>query len=389
MRALRSIALLVIASNLVAGRAGAETPAASRLEGRLPDNAPVVSIDQTGGTVLDALSEISKQAGWSLVVTAPERVTSRALTIQVRKRPANEALDLILEAGSLRATFADGVLKVRPDVAAESGGSERERKFWRSRHRDKNERIAVGRSLRIEADEVVGKAVAVGGSLTVLGHVRGDTVAVGGSVSLRPGSRVDGDAVAIGGTVTVEEGARLEGDNVSLGARPLTWIVGGLAPLGASARLFGFKWTRALLLFVIALLIALAFPDRVARVRTFLTSRPGVSSLGGLAVLLGFIPLCILMAVTIIGIPLIPVAVMVLVALFLFGVTVSAMWLGEKIPLIQENKTPLKAVALGGPVLVLLGLIPWIGTPVVVLAAVVSAGATILSRFGQRVAAPA
>ena len=114
-----------------------------------------------------------------------------------------------------------------------------------------------------------------------------------------------------------------------------------------------------------------------------------MSSLGGIAVLLGFIPLCILMAVTIIGIPLIPVAVMVLVALFLFGVTVSAMWLGEKIPLIQENKTPLKAVALGGPVLVLLGLIPWIGTPVVVLAAVVSAGATILSRFGQRVAAPA
>ena len=387
MRTPRLIVVLVTAVLLMAGHVGAETLTSPRLEGRLPDNVPLVSIDQTRGTVLDALAAISKQAGWTLVVTAPETASARALAMQIRKQPATEALNLVLEAGSLRATFASNVLKVRPDTV--TADPVRERKARRGRHWEKGDRVVIGQSLRIEAGEVVTKAVAVGGSVTVLGHVLRDAVAVGGSVNLQPGSQVDGDAVAIGGAVTVDEGARLEGDNVSLGARPLTWIVGGLAPLGASARLFGFKWTRALLLFVIALLIALAFPDRVARVRTFLTSRPGVSSLGGIAVLLGFIPLCILMAVTIIGIPLIPVAVMVLVALFLFGVTVSAMWLGEKIPLIQENKTPLKAVALGGPVLVLLGLIPWIGTPVVVLAAVVSAGATILSRFGQRVAAPA
>jgi hypothetical protein len=387
MRAPRLIVVLVTAVLSMAGHAGAETLTSPRLEGRLPDNPPLVSIDQTRGTVLDALAAISKQAGWTLVVTAPETASARALAMQISKQPATEALNLVLEAGSLRATFAGNVLKVRPDTV--TAAPVRERKARRGRHWEKGDRVVIGQSLRIEAGEVVTKAVAVGGSVTVLGHVLRDAVAVGGSVNLQPGSQVDGDAVAIGGAVTVEEGARLEGDNVSLGAPPLTWIVGGLAPLGASARLFGFKWTRALLLFVIALLIALAFPDRVARVRTFLTSRPGVSSLGGLAVLLGFIPLCIMMAVTIIGIPLIPVAVMVLVALFLFGVTVSAMWLGEKIPLLQENKTPLKAVALGGPMLVLVGLLPWIGTPIVFLAAVVSAGATILSRFGQRVAMPA
>ncbi|PYN11864.1 MAG: hypothetical protein DME05_23165, partial [Candidatus Rokuibacteriota bacterium] len=88
---------------------------------------------------------------------------------------------------------------------------------------------------------------------------------------------------------------------------------------------------------------------------------------------------------TIIGIPLIPVAVISLVALLLFGFTVSAGWLGEKLPFLRENKTPLRTVALGGVVLVLVGLIPWIGTVVVVLAAVVAAGATLLSRFGRRV----
>lgn len=116
-------------------------------------------------------------------------------------------------------------------------------------------------------------------------------------------------------------------------------------------------------------------------------SRPGLSSLGGIALLLGFVPLCFLLAVTIIGIPLIPVAVMLLIALLLFGFTVSAGWLGEKMPLLRENKTPLKAVALGGVVLVIVGLIPWIGTLALVLAALVSAGATLLSRFGRRVEA--
>jgi hypothetical protein len=318
------IAFLVIAVILGAGHVGAESV---RLEGRLPDKVPLVSIDQTRGTVLDALDAISKQAGWSLVVTAPESARSRALAIQIRRRPADEALNLVLEAGALRATFADGVLKVRPDTAAASGDPVRERKSGRSRDEDKGERVVVGGSARVEANEVVTKVVAVGGSVTVLGHVLGEAVAVGGSVKLHPESRVDGDAVAIGGTVTVQEGAHLGGSNVSVGGEPVAWIVGLLSPLWASALLVSFAWTRALLLFVIVLLVVLAFPTRVASVRTFLASRPGISSLAGLALLLGFVPLCVLLAVTIIGIPLIPVAVMLLIALFLFGITVCALWL--------------------------------------------------------------
>ena len=106
MRTAKPVILLVLAVVLVAGHVGAQTPATPWLEGRLPDKVPIVSIDQTRGTVLDALEAISKQAGWSLVVTAPESARSRALSIQIRRRPADEALKLVLEAGALRATFA-------------------------------------------------------------------------------------------------------------------------------------------------------------------------------------------------------------------------------------------------------------------------------------------
>ena len=145
---------------------------------------------------------------------------------------------------------------------------------------------------------------------------------------------------------------------------------------------FASRLTRAVLLLVIAVLIAVAFPGALTRIGAYLVDRPGLSALGGVAILLGFVPLCLLLAVTIIGIPLIPVAVLLLVGLFLFGFTVSAAWLGERLPFLQGT-TPVKAVALGGALFVLVGLIPWIGTAALILAAAFSAGATLLSRFGR------
>ena len=377
---------LVVTLGLLPGLAWAATPDSRRLEGRLPDSAPVVSIEQPRGTVLDALSALAKQAGWTLVVTAPESVTARALTLQVSKKPAGEVLELVLEAGALRASFTDGVLRVRPDAAAES------RESWRERRRDRRgrgaQRVVFGHSLNVGADETVDKAVAIGGSVTIAGHVLRDTVAVGGSVTLLPGARVEGDAVAVGGSVSVDPAATLEGDSVGLGGTiPTTigsatrWVVGG----GRGMRSMLSRTARAALLYVIALLVAAAFPGALSRVKTYLVDRPGLSALGGLAIVFGFVPLCVLLAVTIIGIPLIPVAVLLLIALLFFGFTVSAGWLGERMPFLRD-KTPVKAVALGGVVLALVGLIPWLGTAVLVLVAAVPAGAALLSRFGRTAA---
>src|SRR5206468_2465150 len=187
----------------------------------------------------------------------------------------------------------------------------------------------------------------------------------------------------------VGEGASLEGDNVSLGGTIPT-MVGSMirGGVGNMRSMFGFasRATRAVLLYVIALLIAVAFPVALMRVREYLVDRPGLSALAGIAILLGFAPLLFMLAVTVIGIPLIPVAAMLLVALFLFGFTVSAGWLGDRMSVSQENKTPVKSVARGGAILVVVGLLPWIGTAALVLAAAVSAGAALLSRFGRTVA---
>src|SRR4029077_15072958 len=173
MRATKLIVVLAVALMSLPGLAWAATADSRRVEGRLPDDAPVVSLAQPRGTVLDALNAIATQTGWSLVVTAPESATTRPLTIQVSKRPAGEVLDLVLEAGSLRASFADGVLRVRSDTTAASGDSWRERRRER-RGRHASERVVFGQSLTIGADETVNKAVAIGGPGHNAGHGRRD-----------------------------------------------------------------------------------------------------------------------------------------------------------------------------------------------------------------------
>src|SRR5262249_41741549 len=124
------LAAIAIALILLVDTAAAQS-AASRLEGRLPETTPLVSIDQPRGTVLDALDALATQAGFGLVVSAPESLTARPLAIRVVKQPAGEALQLILEAGDLRAAFASGVLKVQSDAPAGSGESARARRYER------------------------------------------------------------------------------------------------------------------------------------------------------------------------------------------------------------------------------------------------------------------
>ena len=125
-------------------------------------------------------------------------------------------------------------------------------------------------------------------------------------------------------------------------------------------------------------------PERVENARAYLEHRPGHSVIAGLAILVGFIPLCILLAITVVGIPLIPVAALILAAITVIGLTAFCTWLGERIPLFKDNKSSIGALAIGLAVLFLVDLIPVIGSTAILVVAFIAAGATLLSRFGKR-----
>jgi hypothetical protein len=233
---------------------------------------------------------------------------------------------------------------------------------------------------------VVDSAVAIGGSVTVLGVVNGEAVAIGGSVTLEPGAVVKGEAVAIGGKVEVKPGARLDGDRVSIGGslKGAIDFFTGVATGSVAWFLYSVVGTfvRALILFLLALMIVSFMPQRLERIQTYMSENPGSSVLGGIGVAIGFVPLCVLLAITIIGILLIPFALLALIAIHVVGLTAFMVWLGYKIPLFQEKKTPIVAMTMGLVVITLIDLIPVLGSLLVTAIAFVAAGAVLLSKLG-------
>ncbi|MBI5510954.1 MAG: polymer-forming cytoskeletal protein [Deltaproteobacteria bacterium] len=385
---------------------------ASRLSGTWPEPMPRVTLDVEDESVADVLSELTKQADWGLAFTGGSAAREAEVTLEVHDRPLIEALEAVLEAGDLEAQMNGGTLVVKArgqggervrgsielpmgdvhfKVQGHDGPDFEERKHFRyQRHKQhRDDRVVVGAQGRVEAGETVADAVAVGGSMTVAGHVRGDAVAVGGSVILEPGAVVDGDAVAIGGGVEVAEGATLNGNRVSLGGS-LGGVVKSLASFNPERFLLPAivlrvlsSLVRMITLLILGLLLLAFAPGRIQGVREVLAARPGQSFVTGFGLMLGFVPLCILLAVTLVGIPLIPVAILALIAVVVMGLVAFAVWLGYRIPVYTANKTPVSALVMGMVVVTAVDLVPIFGGAVLAAVSLAAAGAVLLSRFGK------
>ncbi len=381
------------------------------LVGVWPEVVPKITLDLDDASLDEAIEEIAEKAGWSLVLTVSDDLEG-SLTLRVKDVPATEALRIVLEKTNLQGRLDRGMLVV--DLPSDESGVQSHRKRDKRDKRrgkdiklsvgyddgavhiqDGDERTNVGGNVRVEANEVIeGDAVAVGGSVTILGTVEGDAVAIGGSVILEPGAIVEGEATAIGGEVLVPEGAQVHGDRVSIGGGSIADVIQAIAkhekPIALGGLLFSVLATflRAMTFLVLALLLVAFVPERVEKVSSFLRERSGRSALAGLALMLGILPLCVLLAVTVVGLALIPVVLLLLAIAIVLGMTAFCQWLGYRIPVLG-NKGPVGAVLVGLALITLVDLLPFLGTPVVAIISFVAAGAVVLSRFGKLKAEPA
>ena len=201
------------------------------------------------------------------------------------------------------------------------------------------DRVRVGGGVQVAEGEVIeGDVVAVGGSVRVDGAVEGDVVAVGGSVRLGPNAVVDGDVTSVGGTVHRDPGAVIHGtvDEVAFGAPHVAWgKMWGPEPFFAGvAGLIGtLVWIAVLILLVC---LAFLFARRpIERMEYRVGTSAWKAALVGLVAQLLFIPAlvltCVVLAISIIGIPfllLVPFAILALVIGSLLGFTAVAKQLG-------------------------------------------------------------
>ncbi|HET9333537.1 MAG TPA: hypothetical protein VFQ21_08140 [Gemmatimonadota bacterium] len=278
-----------------------------------------------------------------------------------------------------------------------------------------DDRVRVGASVHVREDEVVrGDVVAVLGSVDVDGTVTGDVVAVGGSVELGPNAVVEGEVVVVGGTLERAPGARVEGsvEEVAWGGpnihmrgpefqTPFLEGIGGL--------MMTIIWV--VVLGALAALMYLLARRPVERMAYRVAKSPWKAALVGLVGQILFFPVLILtvilLAVSIIGIPLllvVPFAVLALMIGTLVGFTAVARNLGAgaESRFGWQHDNPYIAVLVGvgiimlvsffasalgvagGPLGVFALILGILGFVIQYAAWTVGFGALLLTRFGTR-----
>jgi len=245
-----------------------------------------------------------------------------------------------------------------------------------------------------EANGTVGDAVVtVLGNTTVNGHVRGDVVTVLGDIKLGPAAVVDGQVVCVGGTVTKDPSTVLKHSvqNVGLG-RSLHGGIGIKAwirecflygrPLAFGANLM-WAWWIALACLTFYVLLALLFGQGVNRCVDNFEQRPGYSILTALLTVLVAPIAIILLAITGIGIAVIPFLAAGLFFASLFGKAVMLAWIGRRLTKFLGLDNAALAVLVGGVIVLLLYTIPVVGFITYKLLGWIGVGVVVYTLLGN------
>jgi uncharacterized RDD family membrane protein YckC len=235
--------------------------------------------------------------------------------------------------------------------------------------------------------------VVVGGSAEVLGKVDGELVVVLGSVSLGPGSEIGNDVTVIGGTLTREPGSKIDGTPrvVSrLGILPRfealqSYTVHALMLARPIAPQVGWLWGVVGIFLLIYFLIAVLFPRPIQACVDTLEKRPVGSFFMGILLFVLLAPLTFLLAVSVVGIVVIPFLFCAMIVAFLFGKVSVYRFAGTQVgrqfnlPTLQ---LPLVAFLIGALIFCLLYTIPVLGFLVWGAVIPFGMGAAALAAFG-------
>jgi cytoskeletal protein CcmA (bactofilin family) len=264
--------------------------------------------------------------------------------------------------------------------------------------------VVLGGSVDLQQNSTLnGNVLLAGGSLQVNGNVTGNILATGGSVNLDSNAVVSGDISTLGATLNRSPGAQVFG-NINNGlSGPAEITVPGTvqvpnAILHSEVNIIVLTFLfflRAFLWAALAILVVLFLPRQVEQVSQAAVGQPLISA--GLGVLTAVIlPLVlVLVAITIIGIPVSLLGVLALVVTWAFGIVVLGLEVGKRLG--QMLKVDLAAPVMAGAgtfilILVMNGVkvaIPCIGWIFAALVGCLGLGAVLLTRYGTQPYPPA
>jgi len=277
------------------------------------------------------------------------------------------------------------------------------------------DQIAMGGRTIPAGTAIAGPVAVAGGPLHVYGTVNGDAIAIGSDVIVHPGARITGNAVSALGSVTLAGGTvggeirQLAG---SLGAVPQ---VAAESPARSTRHALALSSSWLIILVLMAIGVLLFAGEYLDGVVDSLEGRFGRSFWAGIATQLALAPvLCLLviaLAITILGVLLIPFAIVAFVlavaGLITLGFLAIARITGESVAPAASKRYSARGAALRALVVgvsiymalwVLASAFAWAPVVEMVLRGVAVAitwvattaglGAAVISRGGTRRSAP-
>jgi hypothetical protein len=246
------------------------------------------------------------------------------------------------------------------------------------------ELVKLGENVEVPAGAEVKTVVVIGGSATIYGNVVQDVVAVGGSVYLKDSAVVGGDVVSVGGKIVRDPLAAVKGDQTEVdvsGVSPMFAFLakGGLIKGAAFLSIMG-----VLSLILLAILLIALFTPQLGMVSALIERQVWRTFLWGLLVLILIVPVVVVLAVSIIGIVFIPVWLILIAAAAIFGYFAAAQLVGKvTLKTFRLSGKPMIIEAIVGILFLwLIGLIPFVGWLVKLVATGCGLGAVALTRFG-------
>lgn len=263
---------------------------------------------------------------------------------------------------------------------------------------DGSDRVSFGSSVTVrEGEEITGDLVVFGGDADIYGKVDGDAVVMGGNLTIEPTGSVDGSTVAFGGSVTNNSDLPKSGHHKIKGVVPPPLPIvtpEPVEPLGPSTQTEvdqsrNTGWIGFLIVTGILSLLTFALvPNTVRTVRDEFVARPILGTAIGFSWPFIFTAIIIALAITVIGIVLMPAAIVAVAAAYLVGRAAVALLLGRRLFEVANvvEPAPLATAALGLVIITVLeGVLPlWMGIVLEACVGAVAIGASMLPFMRPR-----
>lgn len=277
------------------------------------------------------------------------------------------------------------------------------------------DQVVIGNTFRLENGETLdGSLLVIGGTATTASAtmVNGDLVLIGGTLSIN--GSVNGNIVSIGGLVNLEDAAVVNGNLTMVGASlkrsPTAQISGSVTEETSRFQDFDFldkngiklpfplnrkPLTRvltatfqALVMGALAVVVGLLLPGNLKNSAAAFVREPVVTGGVGLLTVVVAPTIMVLLALTILLIPVSLLAIIAFTLAIVFGNIVVGYEIGNRFStLVKDTWHPSIAAGIGTLILSLVtgiaGVIPCVGWVLGFIASILGLGAVVTSRFGS------